>query len=616
MVLAVLAALVAMILVINSSVETVVLEEEKKIKASLLSIAGDQVKRALLIEDISQLNSIAKLVVDNKQSRIKWIEVFIEGETQSLASYPQDFDMKGQCRISMLPININEMAIGSVKVCHDEAEVSQGLGNLAQTITLLVLLGFLMLFLLVLRIVSKHINRIYSISNAIKAYAEGEEDVQLKVQNKNELGNLEKFFNKMVNKVNQSKQELRQMALYNSATNLPNKLKLLEDLPARTESFHVNIFIIEDYDHVEQTFGEVYAKQVIQSFVECLKLHLSEGAIYHVSSNIFIVLDSRLTSEITEHMTGKLSVGFWGDNEVSLKVKGVSFDCRPDLRHDVSNTILRMVRHVKHNPKEFTDLDEKAFKKVLQGYQIAENLLKGITDGLQVYAQVIHPVNSKKWPHVELLIRYEDQEHGLLSPCFFLNQVIELGGIYELDRFMLSQAENLVNRYKNSDLLIFINLTPAMIFSRYFKKWINSRRSNEEIKNRVVFEVNESFFIEMEEESTLLFTEISEAGFKLALDDFGSGYSSYNWLSQVPISYLKVDRSLISVEGQKSDAVLASISNLAENLGIVTIDEGVETKTQYDRVVGHGFDQVQGFYLDKPGPVEDKIQLILDMDLE
>jgi EAL domain-containing protein (putative c-di-GMP-specific phosphodiesterase class I) len=79
---------------------------------------------------------------------------------------------------------------------------------------------------------------------------------------------------------------------------------------------------------------------------------------------------------------------------------------------------------------------------------------------------------------------------------------------------------------------------------------------------------------------------------------------------------LKIDRSLIVVEGHKADTVLASISSMANDLGVVTIVEGVETEAQYQRIVKHGFNQIQGFYLDIPGPVEEKVEKILNMELK
>lgn len=569
-----------------------------------------------MIEDISQLNSFSKQIVENEHNSLIQVKVFIEGETKPLAVYPSIIDANVLCRVDSLPVVINGMMIGRLDVCFNDVGLSESLQKLTPSLLFIMLLGFVGLLILILKAVTKHVERIAFISKAIKRYTEGDEKVQVIVKNRNELGNLERFFNEMVNKVNQTQKNMRHMAFYEPLTDLPNKLKLIEDLPHREQAFAVNIFIIEDYDHIEHVFGEAYAKQMVQSFVECLKQHLADGAIYHVASDVFIVLDSQLTEEMKGHLTGKLAIGLSGNNEVSLKVKGVSFNCQPERGHDVAKTILRMVRHTRNNPAAFMHLDDQTFERILKGYLIAENLLKGKTEGLQVYAQIIYPQQSDVWPHIELLVRYEDEEHGLLTPYFFLNQVTELGGIDELDRFMMGQAEALLQLYAETPIMVFVNVTPATLFSRRFKERIQKQHGNTELQKRMVFEVNEGFFIEMGEESTQIFNEIHQAGFKLALDDFGSGFSSYNWLSQLPISYLKIDRSLIVVEGVKADTVLTSISSLAADLGVATIVEGVETEAQYERMLWHGFNQVQGFYLDLPGPVEEKIQKILNMKLQ
>ncbi len=614
--LVMLLVLVVLGVVLQQTIQNSIQEQTALVEENILSLAGDQVKRALLIEDISQLNSFSKQVVENERNSVIQVKVFIEGEAKPLAVYPSLIDSNSPCRLDSLPIVINDMVIGRLDVCFDEVGLSESLQELTPSLLFIMLLGFVGLLILILKVATEHVERIYSISKAIKRYTEGEENVQVIVKNRNELGNLELFFNEMVNKVTQAQKKMRHMAFYEPLTDLPNKLKLIEDLPHRGQAFAVNIFIIEDYDHVEQVFGEVYAKQVIQSFVECLKQHLDDGSIYHVASDVFIVLDSQLTEEMTAHLTGKLTIGFNGHNEINLRVKGTSFKCVPERGHDVAKTILRMVRHTKSKSTSFMRLDDHAFERILKGYLIAENLLKGKTEGLQVYAQVIYPLQSTEWPHVELLVRYQDEAHGLLSPYFFLNQIVELGAIYELDCFMMGQAEALLARHVETQIMVFINITPATLFSRRFKEWIHKQHGNTDLQKRMVFEVNEGFFIEMGDESTQVFNEIHKAGFKLALDDFGSGFSSYNWLSQLPISYLKIDRSLIVLEGDKADTILASVSSLASDLGIATIAEGVETEAQYNRIAGHRFNKVQGFYQDMPGPAEEKIQKILKMKLQ
>ncbi len=601
---------------LQQTIQSSIQEQAKLVENNILSLAGDNVKRALLIEDVSQLKAFSKHVVEDEHNSVIQVKIFIAGETKPLAVYPLLIGANSQCRFDSLPILINDMPVGKLEVCFSEVGFSKSLQGLTPALLFIMFLGFVGLFILILKVVTQHVERIDLISKAIQRYTKGDEKVQVGVKNRNELGNLERFFNEMVNKVSQSQKEMRHMAFYEPLTDLPNKLKLIEDLSQREDIFAVNIFIIEDYDHIEQVFGEVYAKQVIQSFVECLKQHLTDGLIYHVTSDVFIALDSQMTKEIMAHLTGRLTIGFSDHNEINLKVKGVSFNCVPEDGQDAAKTILRMVRHTKNKPAAFIHLDDNAFKRILKGYLIAENLLKGTTEGLQVYAQIIYPLASNEWPHLELLVRYHDEEHGLLTPYFFLNQVIELGGIDELDRFMMGQAEALLARYVDKKIMVFINLTPATLFSRRFKEWIHEQHGNTELQKRMVFEVNEGFFIEMGDESTQIFNEINNAGFKLALDDFGSGFSSYNWLSQLPMSYLKIDRSLIVVEGDKADTVLASISSMSKDLGVATIVEGVETEAQYKRILGHGFNQIQGFYLDMPGPVEEKIKKILNMELQ
>jgi len=183
-----LAVLIVLSFIIHLTIQSVLKQEVETISNSIISLAGDQVKRGMLIEDISQLNSIAKLIVQNEQNGVKKVEALVSGEKQPLAVYPPNSEQITQCKTTSMPVIINDMQIGTLNICFADKELSAGLKSLTPTLIITMLLGFIGLLFLILRIVSQHVERIYTISKAIKRYSEGETNVQVEVKNHNELG--------------------------------------------------------------------------------------------------------------------------------------------------------------------------------------------------------------------------------------------------------------------------------------------------------------------------------------------------------------------------------------------------------------------------------------------
>ncbi|MDD5035833.1 MAG: EAL domain-containing protein, partial [Methylococcaceae bacterium] len=129
---------------------------------------------------------------------------------------------------------------------------------------------------------------------------------------------------------------------------------------------------------------------------------------------------------------------------------------------------------------------------------------------------------------------------------------------------------------------------------------------------RLELEVTESLLMQNAEKSIPMLTELHRMGVKLAVDDFGTGYSSLAYLKRLPINYLKIDRSFVmNVTTDPDDASIAfAIINLAHNLRLTVIAEGIETEGQLEYLRRHGCDQMQGFYFSRPLPADEFAELL------
>ena len=123
----------------------------------------------------------------------------------------------------------------------------------------------------------------------------------------------------------------------------------------------------------------------------------------------------------------------------------------------------------------------------------------------------------------------------------------------------------------------------------------------------IQLEITESLLIEGEDLAIARMHQLKELGFTLAIDDFGTGYSSFSYLSRFPVDKLKIDRSFIvnMANGVRDEAVVAAMIDVAHQLGIKVIAEGVETEQERVKLIALGCDQLQGYLYGRPLSVAD-----------
>lgn len=127
-------------------------------------------------------------------------------------------------------------------------------------------------------------------------------------------------------------------------------------------------------------------------------------------------------------------------------------------------------------------------------------------------------------------------------------------------------------------------------------------------------EITESAYIDNSELLMTVMKKLRDMGFKMEMDDFGSGYSSLNALKDMNIDTLKLDMKFLSGNsGKKSETIISAVINMAHSLGLTVIAEGVETKEQAEKLLGFGCKYMQGYYFGKPMPAQDYEKLLGDI---
>lgn len=217
----------------------------------------------------------------------------------------------------------------------------------------------------------------------------------------------------------------------------------------------------------------------------------------------------------------------------------------------------------------------------------------------------------------EALVRWEHPELGLLSPIKFISIFEENGFIVKLDKFVFEQVCKNLRKWLDCgyDVVpISVNVSRVHFLSSNFVSEYNKIKEKYKIPDNLMeIEITESvvFGNEKENEIFAVMRKFKDEGFEISMDDFGSGYSSLGLLKEMPINTLKLDKIFLNhIEDYNSQIIVNNIVNIAKNLNLNVVSEGVETNMQADFLRDIGCDMAQGFVFSKPKPIAEYEKLI------
>lgn len=209
----------------------------------------------------------------------------------------------------------------------------------------------------------------------------------------------------------------------------------------------------------------------------------------------------------------------------------------------------------------------------------------------------------------EALCRWQSDDMGFLSPDEFIPVFEKNGFIVQLDFFMLArvcQSYPLMPSDGEEALVVSVNFSRVTVLREGFEERLMSIVDSARVpRSCIEVEVTESAFVVNEEAVIDKLISLKRCGFRLAMDDFGTGYSSLNLLRKLPIDVLKIDRSFLyeDAETGRTRAVLKGVVDMANDLGLTTVCEGVETREQIVMLHELGCDVGQGYVYSKPLPL-------------
>ena len=383
---------------------------------------------------------------------------------------------------------------------------------------------------------------------------------------------------------------------------------------AYTDEEYVLLYLnIKSFKLINENFGKTYGDVVLIELANWIRNNVSDGLYGRLVSDTFGICilkkdfdEDFYIRELSDfvvilknvELRINIHIGVYEVLNRSMDVS-VMFD-RAHLA--ISNVEEKYKTVVKY-------YDEKIRNEMLEEQRLVSDFPVAIKyDHIIPYLQPI--VDEKgKVVGAEALARWNHSEMGFLPPYKFIPLFEKNGLITQLDMHIWEQACKILNEWKklNLDLFISINISPKDFYFTDVVSVIVKLIKKYDIEPRKLrIEITETAMMSNPEERIDILNKFRDAGFIVEMDDFGSGYSSLNTLKDMPVDLLKIDMKFLSKDNdERANIIIKNIINLTNDLDIVSLTEGVETKEQFEGLLAMGCELFQGYYFSKPMPVEE-----------
>jgi diguanylate cyclase (GGDEF)-like protein len=461
-----------------------------------------------------------------------------------------------------------------------------------------------------------------------KVIASGDYQQTVTLNDNNEIGQLADEFNNMQTAVLQREEAIKHHGNHDSLTGLPNRNVLKKVLKKYTEQqqafvlLHLNLSRLKD---VNDTLGHDVGDEVIKEFACRLQVLCKVSQfkhLVHLGADEFVLLVTDLDIDTVVAKIQAALESTFDYQGISLQLQArMGIATSPEHSND-PKILVQMADTALHNTRDTgklvqvyqSDLDVNTVERL----NLINDLKQAIPAGeLELHFQPKMNLESRVITHVEALVRWQHPRLGMVPPDDFIHIAEQTGQIKALTRWVFTTALAQFNTWKTLDLElnVAINISAENLKEADFHQFICQSLMNANVPpEKVTLEVTESSVVDNPESAIKLLSAFKEHGFKISIDDYGTGYSSLAQLKQLPVHELKIDKSFVQrLEHDLDDQIIVrSTIELAHNMGLYVVAEGIEDEFSLNWLAEHGCELAQGYFISKPKPANELTPWLLE----
>jgi diguanylate cyclase (GGDEF)-like protein len=504
-----------------------------------------------------------------------------------------------------------------------------------QVIIIFVTLTFgILLFLILFSIIP--IARINQLKRAIKLIGAKEYNIaryrlgkSRKLLMADELDDLEDEFRHAIDVLETYEQELTnsqkrliRQATIDSITGLFTRNVLIEDLANMNREEHIaNVAIffldLDGFKPINDNLGHEAGDIMLKKIGYRLKGVVNKFIrVYRIGGDEFVICHSNYASQDTLKTMAESVVELFSapfhiyDTSISISASiGIAFQEAHAIEPDrlLRYADIAMYQAKKDGKNCFTFFNEEMRQNTQKRFTIKNDFKSSLASGqLYMVFQPIVSARSRQVTKLEALCRWDHPELGHIPPLVFIDVLEESENMNTLFEWIVGDVLDEI-AYLDSvgleDIVISVNLSPSQLVNDEALTLLTSMCKKRAVaSSRIELEITETSLISNFEQAKAWVEDATEQGFKIAIDDFGAGYSSLSYLTAFPYDTVKLDRSLlndIDID-ERQQRIVGSLTQMLHGLSVPIVAEGAETEAHFEQLKLLGCDYIQGYLISRP----------------
>jgi diguanylate cyclase (GGDEF)-like protein/PAS domain S-box-containing protein len=420
------------------------------------------------------------------------------------------------------------------------------------------------------------------------------------------------------------------MAHHDALTSLPNRTllhsrmaEMLHRLQRDMKGFAVMCVDLDNFKVVNDTHGHPFGDRLLQAVAARLKHLLRENDIVaRLGGDEFAIIQADVTQPEYTSILAQRIIEALGEpydlegHRISVGVSvGIALAPSDSTDADVllKNADMALYRAKADGRGTFRFFEPEMDARVQARHRIEIDLRAALKNGqLTLHYQPLVDLHTGQVNGFEALMRWFHPERGWIPPVEFIHVAEETGLIAPLGAFVIQQACLDASRWPQ-DIKVAINLSPLQFRNgTLFQQIADALQCSGLLASRLEVEITETLLLEKSEQVVATLHALRALGVRISMDDFGTGYSSLSYLRSFPFDKIKIDQSFVRdlSTNEDSQAIVRAVVGLGKSFGITITAEGIENKSDLNRLIEDGCNEGQGYLFSKAMPADEISQFL------